>query len=136
MTNYALLFTLATIGISETVYLIRKRIASERPVCLIGGSCDIVLKSKYNKIFFIHNDILGFLAYIFISTITAFLVIGLEPIFIWNFFLKILITIATLMSLFFTFLQWRVLKAWCFWCLMSALTIWFMGLIILISSNI
>lgn len=53
MTAFALLFTLSAIGISETVYLIRKRIASERPVCLIGEDCTLVLASKYNKLFII-----------------------------------------------------------------------------------
>jgi len=31
MTAYALLFTLAAVGLSETVYLIRKRMAAEKP---------------------------------------------------------------------------------------------------------
>lgn len=76
MTSYALLFTLAAIGISETVYLIRKRIASEKPICPIGGGCFLVLTSKYNKIFFIHNDVLGLLFYAIASFISGFIVIG------------------------------------------------------------
>lgn len=134
MTSYALLFTLAAIGISETVYLIRKRIASEKPFCPIGDSCAMVLTSKYSKMFIIPNDVLGLLTYIIISFIAAFLVIGVEPIFFWNFALKILVAVASFMSIFFTYLQWRVIKAWCFWCLMSAFTIWLMGSIILISN--
>ena len=39
MTSFALLFTMASIGISETVYLIRKRVAAEKPMachsCLV-----------------------------------------------------------------------------------------------------
>lgn len=134
MTSYALLFTLAAIGISETVYLIRKRIASENPVCPIGGGCEAVLKSKYSKIFIIPNDILGLLTYIVISLTAAFLVIGVEPMFFWDVTLKILVAAASLMSIFFTYLQWRVIKVWCFWCLMSAFTIWLMGSILLISN--
>lgn len=136
MTSFALLFTLSAIGISETVYLIRKRIASEKPVCPIGEGCTVVLTSKYSKMFVIPNDILGLLSYIIISFIAAFLVIGVEPIFFWNFALKILIAAASLMSFILTYLQWRVIKAWCFWCLMSAFTIWLMGIIILISAVI
>lgn len=133
MTSFALLFTLSAIGISEAVYLIRKRIASEKPVCPIGEGCAAVLTSKYSKMFIIPNDILGLLSYIIISFIAAFLVIGVEPVFLWNFVLKILIVTASLMSILLTYLQWRVIHAWCFWCLMSAFTIWLMGTIILIS---
>ena len=136
MTALALLFTLAAIGISETIYLIRKRIASEKPVCPIGDDCLLVLSSRYSKMFLVQNDILGLLVYIVISFIAGFLVIGIEPIFLWNFALKILVAIASLISIFFTYLQWRVIRAWCFWCLMSAFTIWLMGIIILTSKVI
>ncbi|MBI3046338.1 MAG: hypothetical protein HYY86_02260 [Candidatus Harrisonbacteria bacterium] len=136
MTSLALLFTLSAIGISETVYLIRKRIASEKPICPIGGGCATVLTSKYNKMFLIPNDILGLLSYIIISLIAAFLVIGVEPMFMWNSALKILVAVASLVSFFLTYLQWRVIHAWCFWCLMSAFTIWLMGIIILVSTVI
>lgn len=136
MTSFALLFTLSSIGISETVYLIRKRIASEKPVCPIGDNCEIVLESKYNKIFIIQNDILGLLVYIIISLIAAFLVIGVAPVPLWIFTIKILIGIASVISFFFTYLQWHVIRAWCFWCLMSAFTIWLMAITILISGTI
>ncbi|KKU81141.1 MAG: hypothetical protein UY09_C0045G0001, partial [Parcubacteria group bacterium GW2011_GWA2_47_8] len=131
MTSFALLFTLSAIGVSETVYLIRKRIASEKPICPIGGGCVTVLTSKYSKVFLIPNDVLGLLSYIIISFIAAFLVIGVEPMFVWISALKILVAVASLMSIFLTYLQWRVIHAWCFWCLMSAFTIWLMGIIII-----
>ena len=136
MTSFALLFTLSSIGISETVYLIRKRIALEKPICPIGGGCEKVLESKYNKIFFIHNDVVGLLSYIIISVIAAFLVIEVPPATLWSLLIKILVVTASLASLFFTYLQWRVLRAWCFWCLMSAFTIWLMAFIILITGYV
>src|SRR3989344_5619473 len=132
MTSFALIFTLASIGISETVYLIRKRIASEQPVCPIGDDCVIVLSSKYSRIFIIPNDILGLLSYIIIAIIAAFLVIEIPPMGLWALIVKILISIASIMSVFFTYLQWRVIRAWCFWCLMSAFTIWIMAFIMLV----
>lgn len=136
MTSFALIFTLSSIGISEAIYLVRKRIASEKPICPIGEGCETVLTSKYNKIFFVHNDILGLLTYITISIISAFLVIGIAPIPLWSLLVKILIGIASIMSFIFTYLQWKVIRAWCFWCLMSAFTIWLMGIIILASASV
>jgi len=136
MTTFALLFTLAAIGVSETIYLIRTRIATEKPICPLGGGCATVLSSKYNKIFIIPNDVLGLLTYVIIAFIAAFLVIEVPPMPLWSIIIKILVSIASLVSFIFTYLQWRVIRAWCFWCLMSAFTIWLMGIIIVASSAI
>ena len=136
MTTFALLFTLAAIGVSETIYLIRTRIATEKPICPLGGGCATVLSSKYNKIFIIPNDVLGLLTYVVIAFIAAFLVIEVPPMSLWSIIIKILVSIASLVSFIFTYLQWRVIRAWCFWCLMSAFTIWLMGIIIVASSAI
>jgi uncharacterized membrane protein len=134
MTAYALLFTLSAIGISETVYLIRKRLLAQKPVCPIGQDCVLVLSSKYSRIFIIPNDVMGLLFYIFTSFLTAFLVIGVEPVSLWDLLMKLAVGLGSIMSLFFTYLQGRVIRAWCFWCLMSAFTIWLMGVIILVTS--
>lgn len=131
MTFHALLFTLAAIGISETVYLIRKRMAQEKPVCILGEDCQRVLESKYNKISGIHNEVLGLAFYIAISFLTAFLVIGIEPMILWDMSVKILIALGVVMSIILIYLQWRVIKAWCFWCVLSALTVFVMGIIVL-----
>jgi len=133
MTPHALLFTLAAIGISETFYLIRKRIAFEKPVCPLGESCEVVLKSKYNRLFGIHNDVLGFLFYVGMTFVAALVVIGVEPVTKWIFLGKLAVSGGVLMSLFFLYLQWRVIKAWCFWCVMSSITIFSMFAIIFIS---
>lgn len=133
MTPQALLFTLAAIGISETMYLIRKRTIQEKPVCVIGERCHLVLESKYSKIFGIPNDVLGLMFYIVMSLITAFLVIEIEPIIWWNRLAKVLILSGVLLSFYFIYLQWRIIKIWCFWCLMSAFTILLMGLVVIIN---
>ena len=133
MTALSLIFTLAAIGVSEMIYLIRTRIAAERPICPIGGDCQIVLTSKWSHLFIVPNDILGLLNYISIAFLSAFLVIGFGPASFWLLILKAIIILTSLLSLFFVYLQWKVIKAWCFWCVMSACTFWLMGIIILLS---
>jgi uncharacterized membrane protein len=133
ITPQALVFTLAAIGISETVYLVRKRKIAERPICPIGGDCGIVLTSKYNKTLGIPNDLLGLFFYSSVSFMTALMVVGNGPFEFLNLLVMAAVASGSLMSLYFTYLQWRVIKAWCFWCLMSATTIWLMATIILIS---
>lgn len=134
MTPLALLFTIAAIGVSETVYLIRTRVRFEKPICPIGEQCVAVLTSTYSRLFLLPNDVWGFLFYIVSAAIAAFLVIGIAPMAFWYVVLKIAVAAGALFSLFLTYLQWRVIKAWCFWCVMSAFTVWLMGAI-LITSN-
>jgi uncharacterized membrane protein len=93
-----------------------------------------VLESRYKKTLGIRNDVLGIVFYAVISVATAFLFIGVEPVIFWDRFARTLIFAGVFMSLYFTFLQWRVIKVWCFWCLMSAFTILLMGLIVLINN--
>ena len=130
MDVFAILFTLDAIGLSIATYLIRKRRASELPVCIIGSDCSIVLGSKYNRFFFIHNDIAGFLFYIVSATITALLFLDIGNVELLVGFYGIILLGASLLSLIFTYLQWRVIKAWCFWCVASAGIVWLMTLIL------
>src|SRR5258708_37453340 len=81
MTTLALLFTLAAIGVAETVYLIRTRRALERPVCIVGQSCSTVLESKYNKLFlFLHNDEMGLFFYLVALVLPALILLGVGDI--------------------------------------------------------
>lgn len=131
MTAHALLFTLACIGIAETVYLIKKRKVSERPVCVIGENCAKVLESQYNRLFGVNNDVLGLLFYIAVSVITALIVIGIGNLLFWEKLAKIAILAGAALSIFLTYLQWKVIRAWCFWCIMSAATVFLMALIVM-----
>lgn len=133
LTSNALLFTIAAIGISEAAYLIRKRIAAENPVCPIGENCATVLNSKYNRLFFgIHNDIAGLIFYLLFAFIAGIIVIGTPYSIVLITAAQILLAGATAMSIALTYLQWRVIKAWCFWCVMSAVTIVLMDIIVFI----
>ena len=132
MTAYAILFTLSAIGISESAYLIRKRLAAEAPVCPIGGDCAAVLTSKYNKIFgIVHNDVVGLVSYAVIAISSAFLVNDVQPVIWWSRIVQVLVATGSAFSLLLLYLQWRVIKAWCFWCVISAFTLFGMLAVIL-----
>lgn len=135
MTPHAILFTLAAIGISETTYLINKRHLGERPICPLKESgCHKVLESKYNKTLWIHNDILGLIFYVTVASVAAALVIGVDQGHLLDLAVKALIYSGALMSVYFTFLQGWIIKLWCFWCLMSAATVFLMTIIVITSS--
>lgn len=133
MNSEALLFTLAAIGISEAVYLVRQRLTARVPVCPLGESCLAVLKSNYNHLLGVPNDVLGLIFYVLSAVLFALLVIGVGPVIWWIWIVRLALAGAFLMSLVFVFIQWRIIKAWCFWCLMSALTISAMTLIELLN---
>jgi len=132
LTPYALLFTVAAIGVSETSYLIRARRAASGFACPIGQDCAVVLTSKYNHFLpFVHNDILGLIFYLVFTALAALFVLGIGQPTELMLLAEVILAGATLMSAIFTYLQWRVIKAWCFWCLMSAGTVVLLDLIML-----
>lgn len=124
---------LSLVGIGETTYLIRKRIKMERPICVIGDSCATVLESKYSKLFLIPNDVLGLLAYMAILILSAFSITNLWPSPFLVLGITALVAVGSAASFIFAYLQWRVIKAWCFWCLMSAFTLWAMGIVLIVN---
>ena len=124
MLGYFLIMVLSFVGAVETVYLIRKRIASEHPVCIIGQGCGAVLDSKYNRLFIVHNDVLGLMAYAAVLVLSILLLANAGPIDILRTLLFWLAGISATMSVVFTFIQWQIIRAWCFWCLMSAIITW------------
>lgn len=133
MNLLSLFFTMAAIGIAETAYLIRERYASRKPICPIGGGCSQVLESRYNKTLGIYNDLLGLAFYVAMSVVAALLLLEVGASTLLNQAVAVSTGIALLMSARFFYLQWRVIHAWCFWCLLSALTILLMSLILLLS---
>ena len=135
MTGLALLFTFAAIGLAEASYLVRKRIEEEQPSCPIGTGCVKVLASKYNKTFLVHNDVLGVVFYVAMMTVTALYVLGLLETSTWAIATNALLAGAVFMSAYFVYLQKFVIRAWCFWCLMSTATIFLMTLIIFIGGR-
>ncbi len=133
MNLVSLFFTMAAIGIAETAYLIRERYASRKPICPIGGGCSQVLESRYNKTLGVYNDLLGLAFYAVTACVAALLLLEVGASTRLNQAVVISTSIALLMSARFFYLQWRVIHAWCFWCLLSSLTILLMSLILLLS---
>jgi len=125
-----LILFLSAVGATDAVYLIRKRAAMAAPVCPIGGNCEAVLESKYNKFFLIPNDVAGLLFYILVVLVAGLLTVNVGPAGLLKTGLKIIVGAGSLFSLILTFIQWRVIKSWCFWCLISALTTWLMAVVI------
>jgi len=115
----ATLIVLGVLGAIDTAYLILKNRIEQPLMCPIGQDCDAVLNSKWNKTFFIKNDILGLLFYV--SVIIGAILLFFD----WGGIVKTLLIIGSglgvLFSGFLVFVQAKIIKNYCFYCLVSAL---------------
>ncbi len=112
---------LSICGMINSGYLIYKHNQKKPLVCPLNHNCSVVTESEYGRIFFIRNEVLGFIFYL--ALLTTMLVIIFNP----DLFsiLKLPILIATLLSLLFSIflvlLQKYVIKDYCFYCLISTI---------------
>lgn len=114
----ATLIVLGLLGMINTSYLIWKDRKKQPLVCPIGQDCNAMLNSKWNKILFIRNDILGLLFYAGVMVGAILLYFNTDGI------VKTLLIIGSgigvLFSGFLVFVQARIIKNYCFYCLVSA----------------
>lgn len=120
---YILLLALVTIGIANTVYLSIHAVTKAPVKCwwFPPEWCQKVQYSSWSKILGIPNSYAGLS---FNVVILALLILILTNVFAniplyW--IMKAVITIGFLFSLYFTFIQAFVLKAFCTWCVLSAI---------------
>src|SRR3989338_8440985 len=114
-----ILLVLSALGIVNTAYLV-SHVFNKRPVkCLFFPPewCHKVQFSKYSRTLGIPNPITGLGFYLAILILTWFFVQG--TIAFWP--IATIITIGFLFSVYFTIIQAFVLKAFCTWCVVSAI---------------
>ncbi|HBG82135.1 TPA: hypothetical protein DDW69_04875 [candidate division CPR2 bacterium] len=118
MTHY-LILSLAVVGIVNTLYLSYHTIKRTDVACLFFPKewCRKVQHSKYSKTLGIPNSFAGLFMYMTILFLTLFYLNGVVP-FWW---VQIPIAIGFLFSMYFTAIQAFVLRAFCTWCVISAI---------------
>lgn len=127
MDVHLIIFILALAGVAESLYLNYECRKHRVPVCLIGNQCDIVWNSQYSKTFGVSNEILGIIFYSTIATLEGVLIFGgYDPLLALG--ETIILFGGAVMSCYFFYVQWRLIKAWCFWCTISAVIVWAMVL--------
>lgn len=123
MDLHLIIFVLAIIGIAESLYLNYECRRNRAPVCLIGNDCHVVWESSYSKTLGVSNEILGLIFYITLAFIEWVIFKGDTSLQMMTGEYLFLIG-GALMSCYFFYIQWRVIKAWCFWCTLSAIIVW------------
>ncbi len=116
------LIVLALLGIIDSAYLAWTHFMKKQLVCPIDG-CEVVVESKWNKIFFVRNEILGLMFYIavLIGAILLFQGSSIKILFSIKTWLLVLSTIGLLFSTFLVYVQAKIIKSYCFYCLISSL---------------
>lgn len=120
----------ALVGLGDAVYLTVHHYTNEKVPCSIVAGCEQVLTSEYAELFGIPTAMFGALAYFLafcFALLAAFgnrkmwLIYGLQTV------------VMFLFTLWLFYLQWRVIEAFCQFCLLSALTTTVLFVIALVS---
>lgn len=127
-TLITVLYICSIIGILDTLYLIYHTFHGTDVACPFFPKewCRKVQYSQYSKTFGIPNSYLGFLMYAVILAMTYLFPIGNIPF--WP--LQVIITFGFLFSLYFLYVQAFLLRAFCTWCVLSAVNFTIMALAI------
>jgi len=117
-----LIFILSFLGIINTAHLAKHGLNKTAVECpgFPKKWCKKVQYSKYSKTLGISNAYLGFLMYATIFLLTLFFSLGALPYTYSMIPVALLIIIGFLFSLYFTIIQAFVLRAFCTWCVISA----------------
>ncbi|MBI5798405.1 MAG: hypothetical protein HZB10_00545 [Candidatus Yonathbacteria bacterium] len=123
MDVHLIIFILSLIGIGECLYLVHCRRKKRAPVCITGGDCGAIWESPYSKTLGIHNEVLGIIFYTNVAVVETVLFLGntLPVILIGEY---VILFGGFIVSCYFFYLEWRVIQAWCFWCVLSAVIAW------------
>ncbi len=114
-----LIFIFSVLGLVDTIYLSYHAITKTDVHCLFFPVewCKKVQYSSYSKTFGIPNPYLGLMMYLAIIFFSILFTNGLAPF--W--FVTTIVTVGFLFSAYFTYIQAFVLKAFCTWCVVSAI---------------
>ena len=109
---------LAIVGLVVTFILVYHRKKQKTLVCPIGQHCNEVLESKYNSIFYFNNDTMGLLYYLLVLAETIYLFFISSDFLIY---MQIISGLTVMFSLFLFYIQARVIKNYCFYCILSVI---------------
>ncbi len=122
MSFVATFIVLSLLGIATTLRLIwQHKKKKEQPlVCPLNHDCSVVTESRWSHIFYVRNEVLGLLFYV------VMLLAALGIVLSWyeevlHLFIRIATILSALFSVFLIYVQAKIIKDYCFYCLISAL---------------
>lgn len=118
-TQLWVLVVCGVVGVLDTLYLIYHKVRGTDVACVFFPNewCHRVQYSPQSKTFGIPNSLAGFFMYGALLILTLFYSAG--SVAFWP--IQIIAAIGFLFSLYFLYVQAFVLKAFCTWCIVSAI---------------
>ena len=119
-TKIQAIFILALVGVLDALYLTQGAFSKDGVVCLINESCDVVTTSAYSTWMGVPVVLVGLAFYLSVAVLSALVYyrkISKSALL----YLKIVTSIAIVVSLWFTYVQLFVLEAICEYCILSAM---------------
>lgn len=119
MNTIYIIMVLGVIGLADSLYLTYKFLYKSSVKCVVFPAdwCEIVAKSRQSRTLGIPNSLMGIMYYLSILFLSAFYLGGQAPL--WA--LSVVIIIGFCFSVYFTYVQSVILKAFCVWCVISAI---------------
>ena len=121
----------AFLGFLDTSYLSIKHFQGLVPDCYLLAGCDVVTTSKYSIIFGVPLAYIGLLYYL-ILFVLGILYIDTNKEILTN-YIFFLVSLGSVSSLYFTYLQFFVIGSLCVYCLTSA---FFSTIIFVLSASV
>lgn len=114
-----IIILLGVIGLLDSIYLTYKFLYKSPVKCVVfpANWCEVVEKSRQSKTLGIPNSLMGIMYYLSILFLSVLFLGGQAPFWV----LSLVIIIGFCFSVYFTYVQSVILKAFCIWCVISAL---------------
>lgn len=111
---------LAVIGVMISSYLMLKHRQEKPLVCPLDHDCSTVTESRWSHLFYLRNETLGLLFYLsLLIGISVSLISPLRASTIYVLF-SFVSSVVILVSSFLVYVQFKIIKDYCFYCLLSA----------------
>jgi len=107
-------------GFLDSVYLTAKRFVGGPIPCFVFTGCDTVAQSPYALLFGVPLSVIGIFYYLSVILLVVFYFETKQQIAMKMF--SLLSVVGFLASIYFIYLQAFVIKAFCFYCILSAVT--------------
>jgi len=124
---YAVASVVSLVGLADAIYLAVEHVAGRSVKCTLVSGCSEVLSSQYATVAGIPLALVGAIAYFAVFSLATLAAFGYK---IAGRLLTLLVALMFLTSLWLIYLQAFVIRAFCQFCLLSALvTFVLMGLV-------
>ncbi len=117
---FAFLACLSGMFASYYIYIKKKR--HQKLACPREEPCGVVIHSHYSYTLGVPNELLGLLYFLLILiALIIFVTVPVVPK-VFNIILGVVAIVGGLFSIYFVFLQAFILRKWCEWCLVVAIS--------------